>query len=230
MASVPNTRPLVAERVFATLLQRLLTGAYAPDQRLPSQRALAAELGVTMTALREALKRLEQMGMIEVQHGNAMSATRWRESGTLDVLAHLLVRGDGLDAEVLGDIMEARCYMLREMAGLAAARSDAKRSAPISELAAAIALAPDAATAALTDFAFFTEVARAADNVVFLLILNSIRSVYLERAELIPVTTDHQQLAPIYAELAGAIAAGEVESARAAAWRLACAQRERVGV
>ena len=230
MTSVPNTRPLVAERVFDTLLQRLLTGLYAPDQRLPPQRALAAELGVTMTALREALKRLEQMGMIEVRHGNAMSATRWRESGTLDVLAHVLVQGDGLDPGVLGDIMEARCHMLRELAGLAAARADAGQSARISELAAAVAAAPDAATAALTDFAFFTEVARAAQNVVFLLILNSIRSVYLEHAELIPVTRDHQQLGPLYAALAEAITHAEVETARTAAWELARAQRERVGV
>jgi GntR family transcriptional repressor for pyruvate dehydrogenase complex len=230
MTSVPNTRPLVAERVFATLLQRLLAGTYAPDQRLPPQRALAAELGVTMTALREALKRLEQMGMIEVRHGNAMSATRWRESGTLDVLAHLLVGVGGLDPGVLGDIMEARCYMLRELAGLAAARADPEQSARISELAAAVAAAPDAAAAALTDFEFFTEVARAAENVVFLLILNSIRSVYLERAELIPVTTDHQQLAPMYVVVAEAISGSEVETARTSAWELACAQRERVGV
>jgi GntR family transcriptional repressor for pyruvate dehydrogenase complex len=230
MASVPNTRPLVAERVFAMLLQRLLSGTYAPDQRLPPQRALAAELGVTMTALREALKRLEQLGMIEVRHGNAMSATHWRESGTLDVLAHLLVGDDGIDPGVLGDIMEARCYMLRELAGLAAARTDAQQSARIFELAAAVTAAPDAAAAALTDFAFFTEVARAAENVVFLLILNSIRSVYLERAELIPVTREHQQLAPMYVALAQAIAAGETEAARDRAWELACAQRERVGV
>jgi DNA-binding FadR family transcriptional regulator len=126
--------------------------------------------------------------------------------------------------------MEARCYMLRELAGLAAARADARQSAVISELAVAVAAAPDAAAAALTDFAFFTEVARAAENVVFLLILNSIRSVYLANADLIPVTTDHQQLAPMYLALAEAITSAEVEPARARAWELACAQRERVGV
>lgn len=212
------------------MLQRLLTGAYPAEERLPSQRALAAELGVTMTALREALKRVEQMGLIEVRHGNAMSATRWRESGTLDVLAHLVITGDGLDPGVLGDILEARCYMLRELAGLAAARADAERSARISELADAVASAPDDTAAALIDFAFFTEVARAAENVVFLLILNSIRSVCRERAELIPVTTDSRRLAPIYLTLARAIAERDVETARARAWELACAQRERVGV
>jgi DNA-binding FadR family transcriptional regulator len=221
---------VVAERVFGTLLERLLTGTYAPDERLPPQRALAAELGVTMTALREALKRLEQMGVIEVQHGNAMSATDWRESGALGVLAHLLVRGDGLDGRVLGDIMEARSYMLRELAGLAAARATAERAARISELAAALSETIDAGTAALIDFAFFSEIARAAENVVFQLILNSIRSVYLEHAERIPVTADLDELAPLYVTLAAAIADGEAESARTVAWELATAQRERVGV
>ena len=230
LASVPNTRPVVAERVLGTLLERLLAGAYSPGVRLPAQRALAAELGVTMTALREALKRLQQMGLIEVRHGNAMWATDWRECGALDVLTHLLVRRDRPDPRVLGDILEARCYMLRELAGLAAARAGTERAARISELAAALAAAPDATTATLTDFAFFTEVARAAENIVFLLILNSIRSVYFERAELFPVVASHEQLAPMYVSLAGAIAAGEVETARGIAWDLACRQRERVGV
>jgi DNA-binding FadR family transcriptional regulator len=140
------------------------------------------------------------------------------------------VRGDGLDGRVLGDIMEARCYMLRELAGLAAARADAQRAAQISELAAALTAAPDAASAALIDFAFFTEIARSAENIVFLLIVNTIRSVYLEHAELIPVTADHQPLAPMYVSLARAISEGEVETARTVAWELATAQRARVGV
>ena len=79
--SVRNTDAgLVSDRVFATLLEALLSGRYAPGEKLPTQRALAADLGVTMSSLREALKRLEQMGLIEVRHGDAMRVRDWRRT------------------------------------------------------------------------------------------------------------------------------------------------------
>src|SRR6186713_2173748 len=91
--SVRNTDAgLVSDRVFATLLEALLSGRYAAGEKLPTQRALAADLGVTMGSLREALKRLEQMGLIEVRHGDAMRVRDWRAHGGLDVVAHLVLR------------------------------------------------------------------------------------------------------------------------------------------
>ncbi len=215
--------------MFGALLEALLNEVYAPGTRLPPQRTLAVELGVTMTALREALKRLEQMGLIEVRHGDAMWVANWRERGGLDVLGHLLVRPDGLDTAVLGDVLEARSHMLRELAGLAAERVDGARASRIADLAAAVVAAGDDAAAALADFAFFTEVAYAADNVVFVLILNAIRSTYFAHATEIPVTARHAELAPLYETLAAAIAGHDVEAARAAVWELAGRQRDRVG-
>ena len=90
------TRALVSDHVFRTLLEALLAERYAPGEKLPTQRALAADLGVTMGSLREALKRLEQMGLIDVRHGDAMRVRNWREHGGLDVIAHLLYVGAGM--------------------------------------------------------------------------------------------------------------------------------------
>src|SRR2546430_16328155 len=113
---------LVSDQVFRALLEAVLAGRYAPGEKLPPQRALAADLGVTMSSLREALKRLEQMGLVEVRHGDAMRVRDWREHGGLDVIAHLLFASGGLDPHVLGDVLEARRLMLRELAALAAER------------------------------------------------------------------------------------------------------------
>src|SRR4051794_41552174 len=68
----------VAGRVFTRLSEEILSGRYEAGEKLPTQRKLAAELGVTMTALREALKRLEQLGLVEVRHGDAMRVSDWR--------------------------------------------------------------------------------------------------------------------------------------------------------
>jgi GntR family transcriptional repressor for pyruvate dehydrogenase complex len=226
-AGVPS-RALVSDHVFRTLLEALLAGRYAPGEKLPTQRALAADLGVTMGSLREALKRLEQMGLIDVRHGDAMRVRDWREHGGLDVIAHLLFRSGGLDQGVLGDVLEARRLMLRELAALAALRASAEQQRRLGELAVAFAGAPDAETAQGLDFAFVTELAEAADNVVFVLILNSIRALYFEHAAALGVAARPHELAPAYAEAAEAVARGDADRARAVVDALAERQRERV--
>jgi GntR family transcriptional regulator, transcriptional repressor for pyruvate dehydrogenase complex len=226
--SVPNT--LVSERVFGTLLEALLGGHYEAGEKLPTQRALAADLGVTMSSVREALKRLEQMGLLEVRHGSAMRVRDWREHGGLDVLTHLLFRGGALDAGVLGAILEARALMLRELAGLAAERRGDEQSARLTELAERFGQTPDPAAAAHVDFAFFTEVARAAGNLVFELILNAIRDLYFAHLGAVPVTARPAELAPLYLRVARAVERGDARDARAAAFELASLQSEQAGV
>src|SRR3954463_12716170 len=156
----------VAGRVFGTLSEEILSGRYEPGEKLPTQRALAAELGVTMTALREALKRLEQLGLVEVRHGDAMRVADWRASGGLDVIAHVLFAAGRLDRAVLADVLEARRLMLAESARLAAERRDIGQAARLGELAERIEAAPDVATAQALDWAFFHELVEAARNVV----------------------------------------------------------------
>src|SRR4051812_23516766 len=196
----------VAERLFAQLSTEILSGRYQPGEKLPTQRRLAADLGVTMTALREALKRLEQLGLVEVRHGDAMRVTDWRARGGLDVIAHVLFAAGGLDRGVLADVMEARRLMLSEAARLAAQRRDHQQAARLRELAGRLADAPDAATAQALDWAFFHELVEAAANVVLLLVMNSIREIYLQRAELFEaVMAGRVDLAPLYARAARAV-------------------------
>jgi GntR family transcriptional regulator, transcriptional repressor for pyruvate dehydrogenase complex len=175
---------MVAGRVFSRLVEDVLSGRYEPGEKLPTQRTLAAELGVNMASVREAVKRLEQLGLVEVRHGDAMRVTDWRMSGGLDVIAHVLFGAGGLDHEMLGQLMEARRLMLTEAARLAAERRGDDQARRLEALAERIAEAPDAAAAQALDFAFFAELVEAAGNVVLVLVMNSIRRIYFARGEL----------------------------------------------
>jgi DNA-binding FadR family transcriptional regulator len=168
------------------------------------------------------------MGLVEARQGDAMRVRDWREHGGLDVIAHLLFRSSGVDAGVLADVLEARGLMLRELAGLAAERRTEEQSDRLIALAAAFAGAPDDGAAQAVDFAFMTELAQAAGNLVFVLILNSIRSLYFAHAERLQVAAAHEQLAPLYAEAAAAVRDKDAGTARAAVERLANRQRERL--
>jgi DNA-binding FadR family transcriptional regulator len=175
---------MVAGRVFTQLCEDVLSGRYEPGEKLPTQRALAAELDVNMASVREAVKRLEQLGLVEVRHGDAMRVTDWRTSGGLDVIAHVLFAAGGLDRDMLAQLMEARRLMLAESARLAAERRDDDQARRLTALAERIAAAPDDGAAQALDFAFFSELVEAAGNVVLVLVMNSIRRIYFARGEL----------------------------------------------
>lgn len=63
------TRQRLGEQVATLLLAAIRLHEYLPDQRLPPERELCLELGVNRTALREALRWLEQQRYIEVRRG-----------------------------------------------------------------------------------------------------------------------------------------------------------------
>jgi DNA-binding FadR family transcriptional regulator len=215
-------RSLVSDQVFQTLAEEILSGRYAPGEKLPTQRTLAAELGVNMASVREAVKRLEQLRLLEVRHGDAMRVRDWREHGGLDVIAHVLFRAGGLDTGTLSSLLEARRLMLQESARLAAERRSAEQASKLEELAGRFAEAEDDEAAQAVDFAFMTELVESSGNVVFVLILNSIRQLYFERAELFrAVVRDREELAPLYRRAASAVSAGAAGRAAGAVARIA---------
>src|SRR3712207_110224 len=118
----PIARTNVPEQVFRRLAEDILAGRYEPGERLPTQRQLAADLDVNLASVREAVKRLEQLRLVEVRHGDAMRVRDWRRHGSLDVLTHALLSAGALDASLLGAVLEARRLLFVQAARLAAER------------------------------------------------------------------------------------------------------------
>jgi GntR family transcriptional repressor for pyruvate dehydrogenase complex len=218
-------RTSLPDQVFHRLVSDVLSGRYAPGERLPTQRALAAELGVNMASVREGVKRLEQLGLVEVRHGDAMRVLDWRLHGGPDVLVHLIARSGELDAEMVRSVMEARRLLLSESARLAAERSSDEQAALLASLAEQLAAAEDDEAAQHLDFAFFAVLIQAAGNVVFLLVMNSIRALYLENLELFrPMVATGDA----YAAAARAVAEGDTDGAATTIAALAAAQEARL--
>ncbi|MGP0101352.1 MAG: FadR/GntR family transcriptional regulator [Solirubrobacteraceae bacterium] len=217
----PIPRVSVPDHVFARLREAILSGHYRPGERLPPQRALAADLGVNMASVREALGRLEQLRLVEVRHGDATRVLDWRRSGGLEAL----VLHGGVDGSVVRDLFDARRLLLGEAARLAAGRRSQGQAASLLELADAVALAGDDAAALLADWAFMAALVEAAGNLVFQLIMNSVRELYLPHADAFVALVAHRaELAPLYARTAAAVDAGDAEGAAAAIDALAAAQ------
>ena len=219
--SSPIPRMSVPDHVFARLREAILLGDYRPGERLPPQRALAAELEVNMASVREALKRLEQLRLVEVRHGDATRVLDWRRSGGLEAL----VLEGGVDESFLGDLFEARRLLLVEAARLAAGRRSEEQATALNELADAVANAGEDSSALLADWAFMAALVEAAGNLVFQLIMNSVRALYLPRAQAFAgIVARRDELVPLYRRTAAAVGARDAQAAVEATGELASAQ------
>ena len=180
-----------------------------------------------MASVREGVKRLEQLGLVEVRHGDAMRVLDWRLHGGPDVLVHLIARAGALDVEMVRAVMEARRLLLAESGRLAAQRRTEEQAALLASLAEQLSEADDDAAAQHLDFAWFAVLIQAAGNVVFLLVMNSIRALYLDNLELFrPIVAP--ELAVHYADAARAVRDRDGDAAAAEIAALAAAQETRL--
>lgn len=76
------------DEIVAVLRDEILRGQYRAGERLPSERDLAARFATSRGSVREALKKLEQLGIASIQRGGARVVPI--EQCTLDVLGALL--------------------------------------------------------------------------------------------------------------------------------------------
>jgi GntR family transcriptional repressor for pyruvate dehydrogenase complex len=167
-------RPPLSETIFVRLRDGILGGRPAAGEPLASERALAEELGCNRHAVREAVKRLQQAGLVAVSHGGATRVLDWRASGGLDLLAQLpFTAGEAPDPALLRSILE-----LRLCVGVDAARRCAERApaAVVDALHAALATQrdADAGSAPIRYAELWNHVIDGAGNIAYRLAYNSL--------------------------------------------------------
>jgi DNA-binding FadR family transcriptional regulator len=67
----PPLRQRVADHVFDSLARAILNGELKPDEPLATQRDLAKQFGVSALVVRQAIHRLEDLGLVRVRQGSA---------------------------------------------------------------------------------------------------------------------------------------------------------------
>lgn len=97
-------REALPEQIVRQLLGLLKSGDLKPGDRLPAERTLADELGVGRPTLREALKALKVLGVLDIRHGGGVFVAEVQPDTLLGPL-HLFLKLDRYD---LDTILEAR--------------------------------------------------------------------------------------------------------------------------
>jgi DNA-binding FadR family transcriptional regulator len=201
-------------RIYEALRGEILAGDLA---ELPSERRLAEDLGASRHAVREALKRLQQSGLVRISQGGATRVRDWRRHGGLELLLELDELPAGLEIERA--VMEMRASVGADAARRAATRAGKVQRAEL-EARAEMLAAEGALDARNTIYeALWDLVIDAADNLAYRLALNTLVSGR-------QVSVGAQRVAAELADpdairaLAAAIAAGDPDAAHARAREL----------
>lgn len=116
----------IAASVFRDLLRQILSGELTQGERLPGERELATRYGTNRNTLREAVRRLEQSRLVTVRHGQGVTVSDFRKTGTMELLSPFLETTSDMAevAHLIEDLLPARLMVIEFAARLAARRAD----------------------------------------------------------------------------------------------------------
>ena len=156
----------LSQAVLDQLIAYIKSGAIKPGDRLPGEYELMRRLGVGRSSVREALRGLITLGLVETKPGRGAIVL----AGIPNPLAHLQARGlsiEQLQKLAILDLLEVRESLEGQAAQLAAARATPPEMAAISRCALEVERqVAEGRTYFRANFAFHFAIARASHNSV----------------------------------------------------------------
>ncbi|MDT5000561.1 MAG: GntR family transcriptional regulator, transcriptional repressor for pyruvate dehydrogenase complex [Mycobacterium sp.] len=218
MALQPVNRRSVPEDVFEQIVAEVLSGDMAPGAALPSERRLAEVLGVSRPAVREAIKRLTEAGLVEVRQGDATTVRDFRRHAGLDLLPRLLIRAGEVDVSVVRSILETRMHNGPKIAELAAQRRSPNLADLLDATIGALDAEDDPVERQRHALTFWDHVVDGADSIAFRLMYNTLRATYEPALPALATMMAAEVGRPnAYRDIAKAIRDGDPVAAEAAA-------------
>jgi DNA-binding FadR family transcriptional regulator len=214
--------PLELRRAEEQLADRFVTaialGEFVPGQRLPSERALSAQLEVSRKTVRGALHALAAAGYVEIlrgRHGGAVVKQDW-----LPGSASIVRRTLGDNWQAFEELFDLRHLIEPLIARTAAARRDAEDVERIQAACTAYDEAPDREASRAADAALHAAIASATKNSHLARLSNEIRAQVSLGFSAEPYSASIRERAILdHRKLVEAVAAGDADAAESIADR-----------
>lgn len=112
----PLTRATLPQEIVAAIADLIMTRAWKPGDRIPPEKELASRFGVGRSTIREAIKSLVVLGVVEARPGDGS----FIREGTSELLSGAFEWGLMLSEQNLDDLVDMRILIEVECAGRAA--------------------------------------------------------------------------------------------------------------
>ncbi|MDQ6836266.1 MAG: GntR family transcriptional regulator [Actinomycetota bacterium] len=218
LRAVENTS--LPDQIFEQLTAEIVSGRYRPRSLLPSERKLTAVFGANRHVVREALKRLEQVGLVRVVQGGGTTVLDFRRTAGLDLLGVVADHPEAFDMGpgLLRSALEMRAGAGADVAALCARRASPDVRGELVSLAERLAVIRTGPSLLAADHLFWQRMLDGADNLAYQLAFNSLLRGVQANPELSLVWLEQELARGDYRRpIAAAITAGRPEAAASAA-------------
>ena len=115
----PVKRSRIYEHIVEQIHALIREGRWAPGDQIPPERELAERFRVSRTSVREALRALESLGLVEIRPGEGTFVREVSVETLIEPLALVMAS----QREAIGELFEARRLLEPSLAALAAERA-----------------------------------------------------------------------------------------------------------
>lgn len=181
-ALAPVMKQSLADKLAQQIWHLIQSSGYKAGDRLPTIMEMAQRFKVGHPTVREALRKLETMGTVEIRHGSGVYVTR---SDDVLVLASPGYAGE-VTKKLLTDLIQARIPIEMQSAALASKNAtDEHLDEMRTLLASAGRSLDDDALLNRINMAFHRQIALASGNEVLVQLLDVLRELFAEEQRLI---------------------------------------------
>lgn len=199
----------LSDEVASQIINRIISGALLPGEKLPPEREVSGKMNVNRHTLREALRKLEVLGLLSVRQGDGIYIKDYRDSGNLELLKHILYQNKDNNPGALKDILEIRRIISPEMAEKAALNRTEADIIAFQEI-----LVSEKSTIE-KDLAIHQAIARAGNNILYIFILNFFNDIFKDFGQLYFSIEENKKVSnKFHNDIAKAIIAGDSKSAK----------------
>jgi DNA-binding FadR family transcriptional regulator len=183
-AELPDVGPIKSTRIYEEIVRQvkalIAEGRLKSGDQLPPERDLAEQFKVSRTSVREALRTLESLGLIEIRPGEGTFVREVSVESLIEPLAQVILS----QREAVLELFEARRLLEPAIAGLAARRATKDE---INEMERILEAQAKEVAAGLTglaqDAAFHAAIAGSARNRAIMRIVNALMDLLTQSRE-----------------------------------------------
>lgn len=207
-------QPDMLRKIIAQIKDNIATGQLKKGDRLPSERQLVEMLGLSRATIREAIKSLETLGIIDCAHGSGNYISSSLSNSMGEPLSIMFM----LESGTAEHTFQFRRSLEFSTAGLAAALAEPEEVEAMMHTCDLMEQAADEAAKSVYDRQLHMEIARAAKNPLLITLLNACEDLLQEsirgaRQQIIAVTQNEDIINVQHRRLVAAIADGNVRAA-----------------
>jgi DNA-binding FadR family transcriptional regulator len=122
-------RKNLVEEVFEFLRNNILSGKLKEGEQLPPLEALGRQFNISRTVIREAVKKLSSLGLVESYQGRGTFVT----SSNASIVMEPMIQALFSDQKSISELLETRYFLEKIIAGLAARRFKPEHTVPLKE-------------------------------------------------------------------------------------------------